>query len=667
MKRNRILLLLLALVLIVGGSYGAHYVNTNKGRTDVQRIDFDTDRGTLSGLLYTPEGTSAATPRPAIIVTHGYLNSGEMQDLNAIELSRRGFVVLALDMYDHGHSKAKESFTGSFMNFWPTAMWDAAQYMYKQPYVLKDEKGNGLIGVTGHSMGGFSSAMAIYEDEKAFEKNGYRTIFTSLTHGSDYYWTGFLGLTTELAAQHSGGRTLGKLAAQFDEFFFNTDPNVRGDVIKKNYVGTTGGKTFLEQEEPKAETWYDTADGGKRIVYQPYEIHPWNHFSKVSTGHTVDFYLTAFEDYSESLNSLPAANQIWLYKELANGAALLGFLLLILSLGLMATSLPCLKTQAAAEEGEAVVPAPENTTNLGLGKLAALMAAVLLPAMFFPAIMDKNFGSDMMKLLTAAGAVFAIVGLVGLIRANEKPVRLGALVVLASGLTLALLTRLPSFTIVRLWSAPTTNQIAYWALISVCFSLLFMGMTYLGGKKQQETSMKDYGLKLSLGGIFASFVMAVVITAIGYGVVFAIDRLWQVDFRFWVMAFKTFDLSLLVKVVPYLLPFFLYYLVGGAAIYNHTKDMKGCKACLLAMTLNAGGIVLYLLLHYGLLFATGTALFPTQPLSSILLIALAPTLMTAAVYTRAMAKETGNVWLPAFLNALLMTIMTVANTCVYFR
>ncbi len=98
MKRNRILLLLLALVLIVGGSYGAHYVNTNKGRTDVQRIDFDTQRGTLSGLLYTPEGTSAATPRPAIIVTHGYLNSGEMQDLNAIELSRRGFVVLALDM-----------------------------------------------------------------------------------------------------------------------------------------------------------------------------------------------------------------------------------------------------------------------------------------------------------------------------------------------------------------------------------------------------------------------------------------------------------------------------------------------------------------------------------------------------------------------------------------
>lgn len=64
MKRNRVLLLILALVLIVGGSYGAHWVNTNKGRTDVERIYFDTDRGTLSGLLYLPEGVSAAQPAP---------------------------------------------------------------------------------------------------------------------------------------------------------------------------------------------------------------------------------------------------------------------------------------------------------------------------------------------------------------------------------------------------------------------------------------------------------------------------------------------------------------------------------------------------------------------------------------------------------------------------
>ena len=44
--------------------------------------------------------------------------------------------------------------------------------MYQQPYVLKDEAGNGIIGVTGHSMGGFSTAMALYLDENDFAETG---------------------------------------------------------------------------------------------------------------------------------------------------------------------------------------------------------------------------------------------------------------------------------------------------------------------------------------------------------------------------------------------------------------------------------------------------------------------------------------------------------------
>ena len=48
--------------------------------------------------------------RPTIITTHGYLNSAEMQDASAIEMSRRGYVVLALDMYDHGHSINKTTY-----------------------------------------------------------------------------------------------------------------------------------------------------------------------------------------------------------------------------------------------------------------------------------------------------------------------------------------------------------------------------------------------------------------------------------------------------------------------------------------------------------------------------------------------------------------------------
>ena len=116
------LLLIVALVLVIVGSIAAQAFNTGLYNTSVKRISFETERGVLSGLLYMPKDASESNPRPAVIVTHGYLNSAEMQDANAIELSRRGYVVLALDMYDHGHSAGNEKNTGSFLSFWPRSL-----------------------------------------------------------------------------------------------------------------------------------------------------------------------------------------------------------------------------------------------------------------------------------------------------------------------------------------------------------------------------------------------------------------------------------------------------------------------------------------------------------------------------------------------------------------
>ena len=97
-------LLIVSLAIVLCFSFLACLFNTGMFSVKVSRISFDTANGTLSGLLYMPKGASESDPRPTVIVTHGYLNSAEMQDANAIELSRRGFVVLALDQYDHGHS-----------------------------------------------------------------------------------------------------------------------------------------------------------------------------------------------------------------------------------------------------------------------------------------------------------------------------------------------------------------------------------------------------------------------------------------------------------------------------------------------------------------------------------------------------------------------------------
>lgn len=143
----------IGIVLTLAGSIFASLFNSGMGSVKVSRIRFDGGHGELSGLLYMPKDVSEDNPAPTIIVTHGYLNSCEMQDANAIELSRRGFVVLALDQYDHGHSNLSEenysdaSFFGVWLPFWLNSMNDAVQYMYEQPYVLKDSDGNGIIGI----------------------------------------------------------------------------------------------------------------------------------------------------------------------------------------------------------------------------------------------------------------------------------------------------------------------------------------------------------------------------------------------------------------------------------------------------------------------------------------------------------------------------------------
>ena len=174
-KNKALVVLVIALVVVLLASFAAQAFNTSGYSVSVSRIYFDTEHGTLSGLLYMPKGVSESNPAPTLVTTHGYLNSAEMQDANAIEMSRRGVVVLALDQYDHGHSRATEE-NSNWMAFWTNSQYDAVNYMYEQPYVLKDADGNGIIGVTGHSMGGFSSSVAVYFDELAAQAGAHVTL-----------------------------------------------------------------------------------------------------------------------------------------------------------------------------------------------------------------------------------------------------------------------------------------------------------------------------------------------------------------------------------------------------------------------------------------------------------------------------------------------------------
>ena len=84
----------------------ARRVETDSGRLDVRVVRVPFRGGTLTGKLYEPAGLPRGRAFPAVLALHGYQNDKETQGAFALELARRGIIVLALDLVGHGGSDA---------------------------------------------------------------------------------------------------------------------------------------------------------------------------------------------------------------------------------------------------------------------------------------------------------------------------------------------------------------------------------------------------------------------------------------------------------------------------------------------------------------------------------------------------------------------------------
>ena len=108
MKKNvlRPACLLMALLLVLFGCMSiANGIQTDHGRVDVAKGSLETPAGDLTFKLYVPETATPENPAPGVLLLHGYQNDHETCAAYAIELARRGAVVMSLDEYGHGSSE----------------------------------------------------------------------------------------------------------------------------------------------------------------------------------------------------------------------------------------------------------------------------------------------------------------------------------------------------------------------------------------------------------------------------------------------------------------------------------------------------------------------------------------------------------------------------------
>lgn len=285
------------LALILAGSLLANAIQTT-GETEVRDVRFAGQGIAQSALLYVPPQATPQHPAPAVLISHGYINTREMQSPFAIELARRGFVVLAMDMAGHGYS---EGAVGQQRDFGGPA---ALRYLQSLPFV---DKAN--VGLEGHSMGG-GPVLAAAADQP----EGYRSV---VLVGST---PGLLG-----ARAPESPRNLQLVFGQFDEF-----AQLMWQVPKGSQIGRSKRLQALFGSNGtvvEGQVYGDLAAGTARSLVNPPITHPWEHFSGSGVGAAVDWFQTTLRG---AANPLPPDDQIWLWKELGTLIAFAGLILLLM-------------------------------------------------------------------------------------------------------------------------------------------------------------------------------------------------------------------------------------------------------------------------------------------------------------------------------------------------
>lgn len=272
-------LLAVAIALVLAGGATAALTQTSGGTVQVRDTSFIGANGSLvSGLLYVPAGVTAENPAPAVLAVHGYVNSREMQLAPAIELSKRGYVVLSIDQAGHGRSDAP-AFANGFNG--PAAL----AYLRSLDIVDVDN-----IGMTGHSLGGatiVNAAAAFPDGYKSMVLLDSATGFFGPPGTPDFprntlvvfaKWEEFSGSMWE----SPNAREL-ESSPKLMEFFGTNDPVVPGELYGSIEDGTARELVRPVNNHPGAThdlsatqdiiDWFDqTLDGGHAVAGQTWWI-----------------------------------------------------------------------------------------------------------------------------------------------------------------------------------------------------------------------------------------------------------------------------------------------------------------------------------------------------------------------------------------------------------
>lgn len=385
----------------------ADRIQRDGGRVEVTAGVIETELGELTYKLYRPVDATAQNPAPGVLLLHGYQNDHETSAAYAIELSRRGVVVLALDEYGHGGTTAglvnrgyvnhrvtvnfgeDSEADGTYVSVGGAVryriMMNFSNLSFFDPYYSTDDDGNAItdssaggitayavladmdfvdssrLGVSGHSMGTWSS----WTVAAAYSGTEIEPRATVLQCGEL-----FRDSVYDTDAIHFNNVLL--LQAKYDEFSYFRDYQYMVD------------DTLLHSDLRAEFLGCDPADAAWDTTYGDFAAGTARRMELLNTNHrltTHDGYglTAAMEWFGSTLGmetTLPAADHVSFAKELLTLAALL------LTLGAMLPLMELLLTTMLFRYVAQPLPDEDGIKKLGAWWRTAVISIVLAGASF---------------------------------------------------------------------------------------------------------------------------------------------------------------------------------------------------------------------------------------------------------------------------------------------
>lgn len=357
MKTKRMRLAVLLAVLLVAAfvcMIFADRIQRDGGQVEITEGVIETEQGDLVYKLYRPVSATAQNPAPGVLLLHGYQNDHETSAAYAIELSRRGVVVLALDEYGHGsttiglanrgyvnhrvtvnfgeESEADGTYVSVGGQIRYRIMMNFSNLSFFDPYYSADADGNTMtdtsaggiaayavladmdfvdgsrLGVSGHSMGTWSS----WTVAAAYAGTDIEPRATVLQCGEL-----FRDSVYDTQAIHFNNVLL--LQAKYDEFsYFRDYTNMVNDALlhsdlRAEFLGCASADAAWDT------TYGDFAAGTARRM----ELLNTNHRLTTHDGHGLTAAIDWFDNAIGLDTALTAAEHVSSAKELLTLAALL--------------------------------------------------------------------------------------------------------------------------------------------------------------------------------------------------------------------------------------------------------------------------------------------------------------------------------------------------------